>query len=84
MYLYLHSIWAINSVGSECLPYKEEVGGSSPSLPTKETHSMSGFFVLFFFIDTKLVQMMTCMMPNQKYNFFGGHPAIYRMVYYSI
>ena len=24
--------WAINSVGSECLPYKEEVGGSSPSI----------------------------------------------------
>ena len=35
---------AINSVGSECLPYKEEVGGSSPSLPTKKKPTqMSGF-----------------------------------------
>ena len=39
--------WAINSVGSECLPYKEEVGGSSPSLPTKNkpTH-LSGFLFI--------------------------------------
>lgn len=27
---------AINSVGSECLLYTEEVGGSSPSSPTKK------------------------------------------------
>ena len=26
--------WAINSVGLECLPYKEEVGSSSLSSPT--------------------------------------------------
>ena len=27
-------IWAHNSVGSEWLPYKQQVGGSSPSVPT--------------------------------------------------
>jgi hypothetical protein len=27
--------WVCNSVGSECFPYKEEVGGSNPSIPTK-------------------------------------------------
>ena len=38
---------AINSVGSECLPYKEEVGGSSPSLPTiKKPTQMSGFLFI--------------------------------------
>ena len=30
---------AINSVGSECLLYTEEAGGSSPSLPTISEHS---------------------------------------------
>ncbi len=44
--------WAINSVGSECLPYKEEVGGSSPSLPTPVKqkpliiNDIQGFFLL--------------------------------------
>jgi len=27
--------WVCNSVGSECFPYKEKVGGSNPSRPTK-------------------------------------------------
>ncbi len=41
---------AINSVGSECLPYKEEVGGSSPSLPTKaESISLRVKIPLFLF-----------------------------------
>ena len=49
MYIFAIQFWAINSVGSECLPYKEEVGGSSPSLPTKKkpTH-LSGFLFAFF------------------------------------
>ena len=41
----MHLLWAINSVGSECLPYKEEVGGSSPSLPTiNKPTQLSGFY----------------------------------------
>ena len=55
MYLYLHSIWAINSVGSECLPYKEEVGGSSPSLPTSKNNLLNEWVFLcsncFLFAD---------------------------------
>jgi hypothetical protein len=27
--------WAVSSVGSEHLPYKQRVGGSNPSLPTR-------------------------------------------------
>ena len=39
--------WAINSVGSECLPYKEEVGGSSPSLPTRNKPTYLVGFIIF-------------------------------------
>ena len=46
--IYLHLNWAINSVGSECLPYKEEVGGSSPSLPTTNKPTQLSGFILFF------------------------------------
>ena len=28
-------IWVFSSVGLECLPYKQMVGGSNPSMPTK-------------------------------------------------
>lgn len=27
--------WAVSSAGSERLPYKQDVGGSNPSLPTR-------------------------------------------------
>ena len=36
-------IWAVSSAGSERLPYKQDVGGSNPSLPTK-TSLKRGFF----------------------------------------
>ncbi len=36
-------IWAVSSAGSERLPYKQDVGGSNPSLPTK-TSRKRGFF----------------------------------------
>ena len=29
-------LWLLNSVGSECFPYKEEVVGSSPTEATKD------------------------------------------------
>ncbi len=31
----LRKAWAISAAGSEHLPYKQRVGGSNPSLPTK-------------------------------------------------
>ena len=31
--------WVCNSVGSECFPYNEKVGGSNPSRPTKDSFS---------------------------------------------
>jgi hypothetical protein len=35
--LYLHSLFGgISSAGSEHLPYKQRVGGSNPSSPTKQ------------------------------------------------
>jgi hypothetical protein len=60
--LYLHSrlsyngssqnenkIWGISSVGSERLPYKQDVGGSNPSFPTKKKKAFSGSWMLFCF-----------------------------------
>ena len=42
----------LSSVGSERLPYKQRVGGSNPSAPTKERESSNGdslfLFVRFF------------------------------------
>ena len=37
----------LSSVGSERLPYKQRVGGSTPSAPTTQSRSLvtSGFFV---------------------------------------
>lgn len=34
-----NKIWGISSVGSERLPYKQDVGGSNPSFPTKKEKS---------------------------------------------
>ena len=31
-----YSVWALSSAGSEHLPYKQRVGGSNPSAPTRE------------------------------------------------
>ena len=31
----LDETWAVSAVGSEHLPYKQRVGGSNPSLPTR-------------------------------------------------
>jgi hypothetical protein len=53
--LYLHSrlrnngnsqsaVWGISSVGSERLPYKQDVGGSNPSFPTKALQKCKAFF----------------------------------------
>ncbi len=40
-------LWGISSVGSERLPYKQDVGGSNPSFPTEEKalQILQGFFV---------------------------------------
>lgn len=42
------TIRELSSVGSERLPYKQRVGGSTPSAPTKNTaaHPLRCFFVL--------------------------------------
>ena len=31
-----HKVWEFSSAGSEHLPYKQRVGGSNPSTPTKQ------------------------------------------------
>ena len=38
-----YSVWALSSAGSEHLPYKQRVGGSNPSAPTKKEQSQQGF-----------------------------------------
>lgn len=44
----LPKVGAVSSAGSERLPYKQDVGGSNPSLPTVKlkSHDLS-FFVLY-------------------------------------
>ena len=45
----LQEVRALSSVGLEHLPYKQRVGGSTPSAPTKRSGSFASglFFVLF-------------------------------------
>jgi hypothetical protein len=42
--------WAISSVGSEHLPYKQRVGGSTPSSPTTHQINLFGEFLKIFTI----------------------------------
>ena len=42
-----NSIRAISSAGSEHLPYKQRVGGSNPSSPTKEVNQKICFFFCY-------------------------------------
>jgi hypothetical protein len=42
----------LSSAGSEHLPYKQRVGGSNPSAPTKKTIRDDGFFVSKSFLMT--------------------------------
>ena len=44
----LQKVRALSSAGLEHLPYKQRVGGSNPSAPTKEFRNYSGLFFLFF------------------------------------
>jgi putative endonuclease len=37
--------WEFSSVGLEHLPYKQRVGGSTPSTPTKPCSDMQGFLI---------------------------------------
>ena len=49
----MHSVRAISSVGSERLPYKQEVTGSTPVSPTKRLTKKSTFFSMsksYFYI----------------------------------
>ena len=40
-------IWGLSSVGLEHLPYKQRVGGSTPSAPTNFSNpDSSGFFIM--------------------------------------
>ena len=43
-FLYLNPVWEFSSAGSEHLPYKQRVGGSNPSTPTKANQSIGFFF----------------------------------------
>ena len=46
-----------SSVGLEHLPYKQRVGGSTPSAPTKSLGNFQGFFRMpFFYFITVLTQ----------------------------
>ena len=45
-HIFALQFWAINSVGSECLPYKEEVGSSSLSSPTYISPHERGVFCI--------------------------------------
>lgn len=40
-----------SSVGLERLPYKQRVGGSTPSAPTEKTVTLSNRFFLFLYIE---------------------------------
>ena len=45
----LRKAWAISAAGSEHLPYKQRVGGSNPSSPTKEDlQDVSPLFLCIF------------------------------------
>lgn len=39
----LNDVRAVSSAGSERLPYKQDVGGSNPSLPTEKSPELSKF-----------------------------------------
>ena len=47
--IFAHVFWAISSVGSEHLPYKQRVGGSTPSSPTVENQRVRQCLALFYF-----------------------------------
>ncbi len=53
--IFAHDFRAISSVGSEHLPYKQRVGGSTPSSPTKKDCQTAVFFV---FIITLLLSYL--------------------------
>ncbi len=42
----LQKVRALSSAGLEHLPYKQRVGGSNPSAPTKEFRNCSELFLL--------------------------------------
>ena len=42
--------WEFSSAGSEHLPYKQRVGGSNPSTPTKNKNDQEFFLVVFCFL----------------------------------
>ncbi len=44
-------VWEHSSVGSERLPYKQRVGGSTPSAPTKKDDGFS--VIIFFYLATR-------------------------------
>ena len=41
-------VWELSSAGSEHLPYKQRVGGSNPSAPTKKTLARTKVFFMVF------------------------------------
>ena len=48
------TIRELSSVGSERLPYKQRVGGSTPSAPTKEAIGFSGRFFVMVKVETPI------------------------------
>ena len=47
--IFAHDFRAISSVGSEHLPYKQRVGGSTPSSPTKKRLSNGSLFCFYYY-----------------------------------
>ena len=67
---------AFSSAGSEHLPYKQRVGGSNPSTPTKKASLLRGFFFLynthFTSRNITILQTLCFTFPTHQHN----QPAI--------
>ena len=54
----------LSSVGSERLPYKQRVGGSTPSAPTKD-QAVAEMQLLFSYADSRLFWWLKCTLCKQ-------------------
>ena len=57
----LDETWAVSAVGSEHLPYKQRVGGSNPSLPTRAVRTT-----------VRAVCCFTCLLYHTSRPLFGS------------
>ena len=61
----MHSVRAISSVGSELLPYKQEVTGSNPVSPTAQ--KLHPDFVRVFYFEMILTKTCFCKAPKMDH-----------------